>query len=104
MKEHFEKQLHPECKKLVEQWPEVVKKYTADFFEYQVRDKTIRQPLTIKSLSGSRIPKVVLPKYKDWGDILRWQLQENVPGEFPLYCGVYSFKTPRRRSYPDVCR
>jgi methylmalonyl-CoA mutase len=92
MKEHFEKQLHPECKKLVEQWPEVVKKYTADFFEYQVRDKTIRQPLTIKSLSGSRIPKVVLPKYKDWGDILCWQLQENIPGEFPFTAGVFELK------------
>jgi methylmalonyl-CoA mutase len=52
------------------QWPSIVKKYTADFFEYQVRDKIIKQPLTVQSLSGTRIPKVVLPKYKDWGDIL----------------------------------
>lgn len=92
MKEYFEKQLHPECRKLVDQWPVTVKKYTADFFEYQVRDKTIRQPLTVKSLSGSRIPKVVLPKHKDWGDILRWQLQENVPGEFPYTAGVFELK------------
>jgi methylmalonyl-CoA mutase len=92
IKGYFEKQLHPECKKLVDQWPTLVKKYTADFFEYQVRDKVIKQPLTVKSLSGTRIPKVVLPKYKDWGDILRWQLQENVPGEFPYTAGVFELK------------
>ncbi len=92
IKDHFEKQLHPECKKLIEQWPSTVKKYTADFFEYKVRDKVIKQPLTVTSLSGTRIPKVVLPKFKDWGDILRWQLQENVPGEFPYTAGVFELK------------
>ncbi len=92
MKAHFEKQLHPECQKLIDQWPTLVKKYKADFFEYKVRDKVIKQPLTVTSLSGSRIPKVVLPGYKDWGDILRWQLQENVPGEFPYTAGVFELK------------
>ncbi len=67
-------------------------KYTADFFEYQVRDKVIKQPLTTLSLSGTKIPKVVLPKYKDWGDILKWQLQENIPGEFPYTSGVFELK------------
>jgi methylmalonyl-CoA mutase len=88
----FEDQLHPECKKLIEKWPEVQKKYEADFFEYKVRDKVIKQPLTTKSLSGTRIPKVVLPKYKDWGDILKWQLQENIPGAFPYTAGVFELK------------
>lgn len=92
MQMHFEKQLHPECKNLIDQWPALEKKYQADFFEYKVRDKVIKQPLTVLSLSGSRIPKVVLPKYKDWGDILRWQLQENVPGEFPYTAGVFELK------------
>ncbi|TCJ14108.1 methylmalonyl-CoA mutase [Flaviaesturariibacter flavus] len=92
LKARYEEQLHPECKKLVQQWPEVQKKYEADYFEYQVRDKVIRQDLITKSLSGTRIPKVVLPKYKDWGDILRWQLQEGVPGEFPYTAGVFELK------------
>lgn len=92
LKEHFEKQLAPQCKQLISEWPLLVKKYEADFFEYQVRDKLIKQPLTAKSLSGSRIPKVVMPKYKDWGDILRWQLQENVPGTFPYTAGVFELK------------
>ncbi|MFL5742319.1 MAG: methylmalonyl-CoA mutase family protein [Flavisolibacter sp.] len=85
-------QLHPLCKKLIEQWPAVEKKYNSDFFEYQVRDKLIKQSLTTLSLSGTRIPKVLLPKYKDWGDILRWQLQENIPGEFPFTAGVFELK------------
>ncbi len=91
-KKKYEEQLHPECRKLLEQWPQVQKKYTADFFEYQVRDKMIRQALTTTSLSGTHIPKVVLPKYKDWGDVLRWQLQENIPGEFPYTAGVFELK------------
>ncbi len=92
VQDHFESKLHPECKKLMEDWPLAVKKYGSDYFEYQVRDKTIRQPLTTISLSGTRIPKVVLPKYKDWGDILKWQLQENLPGEFPYTAGVFELK------------
>ncbi|HYH14149.1 MAG TPA: methylmalonyl-CoA mutase family protein, partial [Flavisolibacter sp.] len=92
LQKRYEDNLHPECKKLIQDWPMVVKKYEADFFEYQVRDKVIKQPLTTTSLSGTRIPKVVLPKYKDWGDILRWQLQENIPGEFPYTSGVFELK------------
>jgi methylmalonyl-CoA mutase len=89
---NFESALHVDCKKMIQQWPALVKKYQADFFEYTVRDKTIRQPLTTQSLSGTRISKVILPRYKDWGDILRWQLQENIPGEFPYTAGVFELK------------
>ncbi|MBX9734044.1 MAG: methylmalonyl-CoA mutase family protein [Chitinophagaceae bacterium] len=84
--------LHPACKKMIADWPALVNKYNADFFEYTVRDKVIKQALSTTSLSGTRIPKVVLPKYKDWGDILRWQLQENIPGEFPYTAGVFELK------------
>jgi methylmalonyl-CoA mutase len=92
LQKKYEDSLHPESKKLIQQWPQLVNKYVADFFEYQVRDKVIKQPLTTTSLSGTRIPKVVLPKYKDWGDILKWQLQENIPGEFPYTAGVFEMK------------
>jgi isobutyryl-CoA mutase len=92
IKKKLEEQLHPECKKLVEQWPALVTKYKADFFEYQVRGKVIKQSMTTQSLSGTRIPKVVLPKYNDWGDILKWQLQENIPGEYPYTAGVFPLK------------
>lgn len=92
IKTSLEEQLHPECKKLIQRWPEVVERYKNEFYEFKVRDKVIRQPLTYTSLSGTRLPKVILPKYKDWGDILKWQLQENVPGEFPYTAGVFPLK------------
>ena len=92
IKRSLEEKIHPECRKLIEQWPDVVAKYKADFFEYQVRDKVFKQPMSTRSLSGTRIPKVVLPKYNDWGDILKWQLQENIPGEYPYTAGVFPLK------------
>lgn len=85
-------QLDPSNKKLLDGWADTVRRYQGDFYEFQVRDKIIRQPLTQKTLSGTAISKVYLPRYKDWGDILRWQLQENVPGEFPYTAGVFPLK------------
>ncbi|WP_336515977.1 methylmalonyl-CoA mutase family protein [Pollutibacter soli] len=85
-------QLNPVSKALVSHWPEKLKAYQEDFFEYKVREKTIRQPMTTTSLSGTIIRKVLLPKYKDWGDLLKWQCQENVPGHFPFTAGVFPLK------------
>ncbi|MFZ4058726.1 MAG: methylmalonyl-CoA mutase family protein [Ferruginibacter sp.] len=92
MKTFYEDQLHPDCKKLIREWPNRLEQYSKADYEFQVRDRIIRQPLTFKSLSGTVISKVILPKYKDWGDILKWQLQENVPGEFPYTAGVFPLK------------
>lgn len=88
----LQEQLHPSNKKLLESWPTTKDRYSKEFYEFKVRDKVIRQPLTYKSLSGTVLPKVLLPKYSDWGDILKWQLQENVPGEFPFTAGVFPLK------------
>lgn len=79
-------------KELVDKWPEIINAYNKDHFEYKVRDKAIRQSLTSVSLSGSKIKKITLPRYKDWGDILKWQLQENLPGKFPFTAGVFELK------------
>ncbi len=79
-------------KKLLEQWSNLKERYAAEHYEFKVRDKIIKQPLTYTSLSGTKLSKVLLPKYKDWGDILTWQLQENVPGEFPFTAGVFPLK------------
>jgi len=89
---HLEGHLHPECKRLLKQWPEIIKQYTAENFIYKVRDKEIKQPLYYTSLSQLRIPKIALPKYEAWGDILRWLLTENLPGEFPYTAGVFPLK------------
>ena len=84
--------LHPDNKKLLDNWATVKERYSKEFYEFKVRDKVIKQPLTYTSLSGTVLPKVLLPKYNDWGDILTWQLQENVPGEFPFTAGVFPLK------------
>ncbi|HKB45332.1 MAG TPA: methylmalonyl-CoA mutase family protein, partial [Chitinophagaceae bacterium] len=89
---YYTDQLNPVSRKLINNWQEKIKAYQKDFHEFTVRDKVIRQEMFTKSLSGTRIPKVVLPKFKDWGDILRWQAQENVPGHFPFTAGVFPLK------------
>lgn len=90
--QHLEEQLDGECRRLLRQWPDTKLKYKQEFFVYQVRDKEIEQPLFYESLSKLQIPKVSLPRYEDWGDILRWLLTENVPGEFPYAAGVFPLK------------
>lgn len=89
---HLEEQLHHECRRLLKEWPETVRIYKEDNFIYKVRDKEIKQALYYESLSKLRIPKISLPKYEAWGDILYWLLTENVPGEFPYAAGVFPLK------------
>lgn len=89
---HLEEQLDGQCRRLLREWPETKLKYKAENFIYKVRDKEIKQPLFYESLSKLKIPKVSLPRYEDWGDILRWLLTENVPGEFPYAAGVFPLK------------
>ena len=88
----YNDQLTPVSRKLLQKWPEKIKAYDEDYYEYNVRDKKIKQEMFTISLSGTRIPKVILPKYKDWGDILKWQAQENAPGRFPFTAGVFPLK------------
>jgi len=80
------------CKRILDGWEKKKTAYAADEYIYKVRNKEIRVPTFTKSLSHSRIPRVALPRFKDWGEILRWNLQENVPGEFPFTAGVFPFK------------
>ena len=87
-----ESQLLPENKAALEMWESKKAKYLAPHLTYQVREKHIRVENFSTSLSHNKIPKIVLPKFKDWGDILRWIRQENVPGEFPFTAGVFPFK------------
>jgi methylmalonyl-CoA mutase len=73
-------------------WDDKVNKYKNPVYSFMVRDKEIKIQTHTESLSHSQIPKIALPKYQAWGDILRWCLQENVPGEFPFTSGLYPFK------------
>ncbi len=73
-------------------WEDKVNQYKAPIYSFKVRDKEIKIETHTESLSHLQIPKVALPKYQAWGDILKWTLQENVPGEFPYTSGLYPFK------------
>jgi len=88
----LEKDLDGGCLRILESWEAKKAAYAADDYIYQVRGKDILVKTYTKSLSHTRIPRVSLPRFKDWGDILRWCLQENVPGEFPYTAGVFPFK------------
>jgi methylmalonyl-CoA mutase len=84
--------LDPKNWQLITTWSEKKKQYKAPVFNFQVRDKTIGIETHAMSLSQLSIPKIALPKYEAWGDLLHWSLQENVPGEFPYTAGIYPFK------------
>ncbi len=96
----LEAKLDPECRALLRDWPATVRRYRADRYRFQVRDTVIEQDLFTESLSGIRIPKVSLPRYEDWGEILRWLLTENAPGMFPFVAGVF----PLKRTSEDPTR
>ena len=92
IKQETEEKLTPESKKILGGWGATKEAYSRDKFITRIRDKEIITILKTKSLSGLDIPKVALPKYKDYGEILRWVYRENVPGSFPYTAGVFPFK------------
>lgn len=84
--------LDPYNWEIVTTWVEKINKYKKPVYSFKVRDKEIRIETHTESLSHTQVPKVALPKFKAWGEILKWNLQENVPGEFPYTAGLYPFK------------
>ena len=87
-----EERLLPECRKLVAGWDELLQSYTGEHFVFRVRDRDVKVENHTRSLSGLRIPKVAMPRFRSHGERLRWLLHENVPGRFPFAAGVYPFK------------
>ncbi|WP_019560189.1 MULTISPECIES: fused isobutyryl-CoA mutase/GTPase IcmF [Caldimonas] len=87
-----EAQLEPAARKLLAQWPQMQQAYAGDEYVVKIRDKEIRTSLVHTTLSGNKIRKVVLPKYEDHGELLKWLMLENVPGSFPYTAGVFAFK------------
>ena len=76
----------------IQQWDAIVKRYKDPVYSFEVRGKEIKIKTHTESLSHTQIPKIALPKYRSWGDVLRWILLENIPGEFPYTAGIYPFK------------
>lgn len=93
-------QLDKDAKKFLEKWPFLKEQYQQDQISYQVRDKKIVVETKVESLSGTLIPKVALPSYKSWGELLSYYYRENLPGSFPFTAGVFPFK----RTYEDPKR
>ncbi|PWA11905.1 methylmalonyl-CoA mutase [Pueribacillus theae] len=92
LKEEIETKVSNETRSIIQNWETVKEKYSGDKFVTKIRDKEIVTELTTTSLSGLKIPKVALPKFEDWGEIVRWVMKENVPGSFPYTAGVFPFK------------
>jgi methylmalonyl-CoA mutase len=86
------RKLDAEAQRLLEGWPKVVRSYSGEEQIVKVRNKELRTQLTHTSLSGTKVPKVALPRYEDHGELLRWRMRENLPGEFPFTAGVFHFK------------
>ncbi|HET7615386.1 MAG TPA: methylmalonyl-CoA mutase family protein, partial [Bacillales bacterium] len=92
VKSEYENKLHPETRQILDGWSKLKETYAADEYVTKIRDKEIRMDLKTRSLSGLDIPKVSLPKYEDWGEIVKWVRSENVPGSFPFTAGVFPLK------------
>ncbi|HEY5674240.1 MAG TPA: fused isobutyryl-CoA mutase/GTPase IcmF, partial [Malonomonas sp.] len=90
--EQAESGLSEANRKLLEKWPELKKAYSEELMITKVRDKEIRTELSTTTLSGTRIPKVCLPGFADYGEIIRWCMKENAPGFFPYTAGLFPFK------------
>ncbi|MDQ2069477.1 methylmalonyl-CoA mutase family protein [Natronospira bacteriovora] len=89
-----------EGRKLLKAWPERRDAARSETFSYKVRGKEITGENYSESLSGLKIAKIGVPRYRDWGDILKWRMEENLPGEYPFTAGVY----PYRREGEDPTR
>jgi len=87
-----ELELDPKNKVLLSQWDEKKKNYTDEYYTFKVRDKEVKIKTHSESLSHLQIPKVAVPRFEAWGEILQWALSENFPGEFPYAAGIYPFK------------
>ena len=87
-----DKALSAEARTLLEEWPGIKQAYSGDEQITKVRDREIRTTLKTTSLSGTKIPKVALPKFEDDGEMLKWLMRENLPGYFPYTAGVFPFK------------
>lgn len=87
-----EMELDPKNKHLVENWEQKKKNYTDEYYVFKVRDKEVKVKTHTESLSHLQIPKVSVPRFEAWGEILKWALSENFPGEFPYAAGIYPFK------------
>ena len=98
--EKLKAKIDDENLELVDNWDDLKERYAQDEYVVNLGSRELTFDTKVETLSGLEIPKVALPEFRDWGDILEWQLTENTPGRFPFTAGVYPFKrtdeSPRR--------
>ena len=92
LRTRLESELAPENKTVLDSWDMTRARYSEPVFSYKVRDREIKVDTRTETLAHTMVPKVALPRYKAWGDILKWNLQEGLPGSFPFTSGIYPFK------------
>ena len=85
-------ELHPQVTAMLAQWPAIREQYAQDELVVKIRDKELHTALWRETLSGSRVPRVAVPRTTDHGDLVRYLREENVPGTFPYTAGVFPFK------------
>lgn len=85
-------EIDPKNLQLLQNWEAKKRHYQDEFYVFKVRDKELRIKTHTESLSHTQVPKVAVPKFEAWGEILKWALTENFPGEFPYAAGIYPFK------------
>ncbi len=89
---HRKARMDADARALLTQWPDMQAAYAGDEYVVKIRDKEIRTALVTKSLSGTPIRKVSLPRYHDDGEVLQWLMLDNVPGSYPYTAGTFAFK------------
>ena len=92
LQEDLKARLKPETEALLKDFRRLRELYRGDELVTKVRDREIRTKLYTATLSGTKVPKVSVPGFEDWGEIVRWCRQENFPGHFPYTAGVFPFK------------
>ncbi|MGA6166563.1 fused isobutyryl-CoA mutase/GTPase IcmF [Amycolatopsis magusensis] len=81
-----------DIRRLLEDWAGLAESYRADELVVKIRDKELRTQLWRETLSGSRIPRVALPRHTETGELLSFLRREHLPGYFPYTAGVFPFK------------
>jgi methylmalonyl-CoA mutase len=81
-------------------WPARVRSATDEYYSYKVRDRLVKGENYTETLSRSQVPKLALPRFRGWGELLHFLLTENLPGSYPYTGGVY----PYRREEEDPTR
>jgi methylmalonyl-CoA mutase len=93
--------LKDDTKKFLSTWEETRNCYQQETLKYKIQSKEFSINLYTKSLSGTPIPKVAMPKFQSNYELTKFYYKENLPGYFPYTAGVFPFKRttedPRRQ-------